>query len=117
MHTVFRTVRKAALASALAAGFALPLAATAQSTVDITVQAGACASCHGTDGRSPGETIPTIAGRPEAILLEKLNAFRSDTLPANTTIMRRLVAGFNADEIKALAHHFSHISAQTLSRK
>ncbi len=116
MRTVFRTARTIAVASVLATGFTLPLAAAAQSTLDITVHASACVNCHIAEGNSPGG-IPTIAGRPEAVLLEKLIAFRSDSLPANTTIMNRLVKGFSDDEIKALAHHFSQITAQPLSSK
>ncbi|MGB6102831.1 MAG: hypothetical protein WBF88_03130 [Pusillimonas sp.] len=115
MRIASRMARTAAAASALVAGFAL-LPAAAQSTFDISVQAGACASCHGTDGRSPGG-IPSIAGRPESILAGQLMAFKSDTPPPNTTIMNRLVKGFSDDEITALARHFSQIPAQPQSGK
>ncbi|NYT59537.1 hypothetical protein H0A65_11460 [Alcaligenaceae bacterium] len=113
MHIVSRVARKAAALSALVAGIAL-LPAAAQSTFDVTVQAAACASCHGTDGRSPG-SIPSIAGRPEAVLLGQLKAFKSDSPPANTTIMNRLVKGFSDEELTALAQHFSNIPAQAPS--
>lgn len=104
-------LRLTAAASALAAGSLFLHAAAAQSTFDVTVLAGACANCHGTDGRS-ATSIPSIAGRPESILLEQLQAFKSDTPPANTTIMDRLARGFNDDELAALARHFSQINAQ-----
>lgn len=90
--------------------------ANAQSTFDVTVQAASCANCHGTDGRSPG-VIPSIAGRPESILLDQLLAFKSDNPPANTTIMNRLVKGFSDDELAALAQHFSQIEANPKSEK
>lgn len=107
-HTLTRlTVAAAALASAT---LFVPVAG-AQSTFDVTVLAAACANCHGTDGRSPG-SIPSIAGRPESILLEQLLAFKSDNPPANTTIMDRLAKGFNDEELTALARHFSQIDAQ-----
>ncbi|MDS1141267.1 hypothetical protein RE432_12570 [Pusillimonas sp. SM2304] len=116
MRTVSSIARATAAASALAAGFALLPAAAAQSTFDITVQAGACANCHGTDGRSPGG-IPSIAGRPESILAAQLMAFKSDAPPPNTTIMNRLIKGFSDEEIAALARHFSQITSQAESGK
>lgn len=112
MRPVFNTLRSAAMATALVAGLTALPAASAQSTFDITVLAGACANCHGTDGRSPGG-IPAIAGRPESVLVEKLRAFKSDTPPADTTIMNRLIKGFGDDDLLALARHFSQISAST----
>ena len=116
MRTVSSIARATATAAVLAAGFALLPAAAAQSTFDITVQAGACANCHGTDGRSPGG-IPSIAGRPESILAGQLMAFKSDTPPPNTTIMNRLIKGFSDEEIAALARHFSQIKSQAESGK
>lgn len=111
MRTAHILARLTVAASAVAAATLFVPAATAQSTFDVTILAAACANCHGPDGRSPG-SIPSIAGRPEAILLEQLRAFQSDNPPANTTIMDRLAKGFNDDELVALAHHFSQIDAQ-----
>lgn len=111
MRTAYRMARLTVAASVLASAPLLLPAALAQSTFDVTVLAAACANCHGPDGRSPG-SIPSIAGRPESILLEQLNAFKSDNPPANTTVMNRLAKGFNDEEITALARHFSQISSQ-----
>ncbi|MCQ9616144.1 hypothetical protein L1889_05030 [Paenalcaligenes niemegkensis] len=111
MRTVFSLMRPAIVAAALMAGLALAPAVAAQSTFDVSILAGACANCHGTDGRSPG-LIPSIAGRPESVLLSQLRAFKSDNPPANTTIMNRLVKGFSDEEIAALAQHFSQIKTQ-----
>jgi len=116
MHTVFRNARVAALVPALLAGVVLLPSAAAQSTFDVTVLAGACANCHGTDGRSPGG-IPSIAGRPESILSSQLKAFKSDTPPTNTTVMDRLAKGFSDEELDALARHFSQIKPQSQSGK
>ncbi|WP_233214216.1 c-type cytochrome [Pollutimonas nitritireducens] len=115
MRTDYRVLRAAA-AAAIAAGFTLLPAASAQSTFDVTVLAGACVNCHGTDGRSLGG-IPSIAGRPESILASQLRAFKSDNPPTNTTIMNRLVKGFSDDELAALARHFSQTKTQPLSSK
>ena len=70
--------------------------------------ANSCANCHGPDGRST-TPIPSLAGRPEATLLEQLRAFASDTPPAGTTIMNRLVKGYQDADLEALARHFSEI--------
>jgi sulfide dehydrogenase cytochrome subunit len=84
--------------------------AAAQTPADIVVLAGPCANCHGTDGRSPGPIV-SIAGRPQALLLEQLKAFKSDTPPPGTTIMNRLAKGYSDEQLAALAAHFSKISA------
>lgn len=97
-----------ALLSGLA-GLASAPAAAEQSTFDVTVLAASCANCHGTDGKSPG-SIPTIAGRPQTILHQKLTAFQSDSPPAETTVMDRLMKGLSDEQIAALAQHFSQIT-------
>ncbi len=63
-----------------------------------------CFSCHGTDGKSVGD-MPTIAGKSEDFIIQKLKAFRSDELEA--TIMNRIAKGFTDEEIAALAKFFS----------
>ncbi|HRL20871.1 c-type cytochrome [Alcaligenes sp. SDU_A2] len=99
-------------AIALLAWSAAPLSAWAgQSTFDVTVAAGSCANCHGPGGQS-NTLIPTLAGRPEAVLLSQLQAFKSDAPPPNTTIMNRLIKGFSDDELAALARHFSQITVK-----
>ncbi len=104
--------RRALVATLLALGAALTLTqpAAAQSPADVVVLAGPCASCHGPDGRSPGPIV-SIAGRPEALLLQQLKAFKSDNPPPGTTIMNRLAKGYSDEQLAALAAHFSKISA------
>lgn len=63
-----------------------------------------CFSCHGTDGKSAG-AMPSIAGKSENYIIEKLKAFRSDEIEA--TIMNRIAKGYTDDEIAALAKFFS----------
>lgn len=108
MRTATRVFGSAALLSALA-GPGLTPAAAEQFTFDVSVLAATCANCHGTDGRSPG-SIPSIAGRPEAILHGQLQAFKSGTPPVGTTVMDRLTKGLSDEQIQALARHFSQIS-------
>lgn len=80
-----------------------------QSTFDVSILAGTCFNCHGTEGRSPG-AIPSIAGRPEAALRAQLLAFKSESPPAATTVMNRLAKGYTDAEIDALARYFSRVS-------
>jgi len=104
-------VKPAATAFALAA-LALPaqVAAEPLTPADIAVLAAPCASCHGTDGRSPGPMV-SIAGRPEPLLKAQLRAFRSDTPPPGTTVMDRLARGYSLEQLDALAHHFASLPA------
>jgi sulfide dehydrogenase cytochrome subunit len=68
------------------------------------VLANTCFSCHGTDGKSVG-AMPTIAGKTESFITEKLTAFKSGEIEA--TIMNRIAKGFTDAEIAALAKFFS----------
>jgi sulfide dehydrogenase cytochrome subunit len=63
-----------------------------------------CFSCHGTDGKSAGD-MPTIAGKSEDFITQKLKAFKSGEIEA--TVMNRIAKGFTDDEIAALAKFFS----------
>ena len=87
------------------------LPAAAQSAADVSVLAGSCANCHGTDGRSPGP-IASIAGKPESVLRDQLKAFKAETPPPGTTIMNRLAKGYTDEQIDALAKYFSQVKAQ-----
>jgi cytochrome c553 len=104
--------RSACVATLLGLGVSLGLvqSAAAQSPADVVVLAGPCANCHGTDGRSPGQIV-SLAGRPEALLLSQLKAFKSEAPPPGTTIMNRLAKGYTDEQIAALASYFSKISA------
>jgi len=83
--------------------------AHAQATFDVSILAGSCANCHGTDGRSPGG-IPSLAGRPADLLKAQMLAFRSDAPQPGITIMNRLAKGYSDAEIEALAQYFSMIT-------
>ena len=104
--------------AALALGAVIALtapSAQAQSTFDVTVLAGTCFNCHGTDGRSPGG-MPSLAGRPESALKAQLMAFKSDAPPVGTTVMNRLAKGYTDEELAALAKHFSQIKSQAAGK-
>jgi sulfide dehydrogenase cytochrome subunit len=92
---------------------ALPVSAQ---SIDAAVLAGACANCHGTDGRSPG-VIPSIAGRPEAVLKAQLRAFKAETPPPGTTIMNRLLKGHTDEQIDALAKYYAQLKPAPAATK
>jgi len=96
-------------ASTVLCTLALTRVVQAQTTFDVTILAGACANCHGTDGRSPGG-IPSLAGRPASVLQAQMLAYKSESPPPGTTIMNRLAKGYSDSEIEALAQHFSKLS-------
>ncbi len=83
----------------LLVGAAFPGAVAAQ-TVDVTVLAASCATCHG-PGLGGSGAVPSIKGRRSADLASAMRAFQSGERPA--TIMTRLSKGWSAAEIDALA--------------
>jgi cytochrome c553 len=88
--------------------------AAALTEEEVSVLAGPCASCHGTDGRSPGP-IASIAGRPEALLRAQLRDFKAGKIP-NATVMTRLSTGYTDEQLDALARYFSHIKPKGAKR-
>ena len=68
---------------------------------DGALLAQACLGCHG-----PGaEATPGIAGRPAALLVSQMNAFRSNERPA--TIMGRIARGYSDAEIAAVTAYLA----------
>lgn len=86
-------------------------AARAQGVLDVSLLAGTCLNCHVSDPKL-ATSIPVIAGKPEAVLKAQLLAYKSDLVPAGTTIMNRLAKGYSDDEIRALAAYFSTLDAK-----
>ena len=68
--------------------------------------ANACASCHGTDGRSEG-AIPSLAGMPTTEFVAKMAEFRSGD--GQATVMDRIAPGFSQAEIDRLADYFANL--------
>lgn len=76
---------------------------------DITqgqVLAATCFTCHGTDGKSPGNT-PIIHGYSAEVLERQLKGFRDGTRAA--TIMNRLAKGYTDEEINLLSEYISSL--------
>jgi len=66
--------------------------------------ASACASCHGTNGRSVGG-MEHLAGVPKEVIVEKFRAFRSGAKPA--TVMHQIAKGYNDQQLELIAAYFA----------
>lgn len=64
-----------------------------------------CGTCHGEDGNSRTENIPSLAGQPEFFLLNALVLMREGV--RRVEVMVPLVRDLRDDEIAALARHFA----------
>ena len=112
---------RAGLAPALAAGLAAlaPHAmaqqpaspAPAFAPANLTPQgvrdlAAACAPCHGTSGRAaPGSPVQSLAGRPQAEIVQLMAQFRAGQKPA--TLMHQIAKGYSDAEVEAIAGWFA----------
>jgi cytochrome c553 len=67
-----------------------------------------CQSCHGEDGNSRIEKIPSLAGQPEFFVMNQLFLMREGVrrIDAMTTIVKDL----KDDELEALAKHFARLA-------
>lgn len=104
-----RGLHKLLLASFFAATASLAQA-EALAPAQVELLAGACANCHGTDGKYSG-AIPAIAGRPVTVLDAQLQAFKQGLQP-NTTVMDRIAKGYTDAELSALANYFANVDKQ-----
>ncbi len=66
-----------------------------------------CASCHGTNGASPG-SIPKIQGRTADYIEKAMLQFKAGERPA--TVMNRIAKGYTDEEIKLLSAYLGKFS-------
>ena len=64
-----------------------------------------CAGCHGTNGASVADAIPSIAGLSETYMIETMNAYKSGD--RESTIMGRIAKGYSEEEIEEMAGFFA----------
>ena len=69
-----------------------------------------CNACHGEDGNSKMEKIPSIAGQPEFFLLNQLVLMRENVRPVEA--MAPVVKDLKDDEITKLAAHFAKLPSK-----
>lgn len=94
-----RTILLSAVASCLL------LASGAKAEVNITGLANSCNNCHGVNGVSAGQSMPSIGGLPEAYLKTIMMQWKSGERYSAT--MGRLIKGYTEEEISALAAYFA----------
>lgn len=70
------------------------------------ILASTCFTCHGTDGKSPGE-MPSIYGVPTESMVKTLQDFKSGMRQA--TVMGRHAKGYSDDQIREIAEYLSTI--------
>ena len=90
------------LAVALLAG---AVVAQAEGVRTAPMLANTCAGCHGTNGASAGEFMPSIAGMDKGYLYAVLSDYKSGLRPS--TIMGRIMKGYTEQEIWAIAGFYS----------
>jgi cytochrome c553 len=69
-----------------------------------------CAACHGKDGNSKIENIPSLAGQPELFLVNQMILMREKV--RRSEVMEPFVKGLKDEEIVALAKHFAGLEAR-----
>lgn len=63
-----------------------------------------CAGCHGTNGGSPGETIPIIGGQSPIFLADAMRGYQGGE--RENYVMQIIAAGYGDDQIDSLAKWF-----------
>lgn len=66
-----------------------------------------CAACHGHDGNSPRDEVPSLAGQVDAYLDGQLHAFAAQGGKRVSGVMGAIAVNLSADEMKRLATYFS----------
>ena len=82
---------------------------------DATALAHACLNCHSPNAVTHNGdrlAIPNILNQNAEATYQLLVAYQQDELPPNTTIMNRLLAAFNDEELKAIAEAVSNIDLE-----
>ena len=90
---------------ALATGTLVFSATINAASINAEMLSFACGGCHGTDGGSAGDAMPSLASQSESSLVEAMLKFKSGERPA--TIMGRLAKGYSDDQIKAMGSFFA----------
>lgn len=67
--------------------------------------ANTCAGCHGTNGHSAGDVMPSLAGMNKRYLHKAMLDFQSGARAS--TVMGRIARGYSEQEIAAMAAFFS----------
>jgi cytochrome c553 len=74
---------------------------------DVKEKAAICAGCHGDNGISQTENIPSLAGQPDQFLQWQLVFFRAGARKSDQ--MSPIAAGLSNDDIRDLANYFASL--------
>jgi cytochrome c553 len=66
-----------------------------------------CQACHGTEGISPNELWPNLAGQKEAYLIKQIKAFKDGV--RTEPLMAPMVAPLSDQDVEDLAAFFSSL--------
>jgi len=98
----------------LAAALFFTIPAGAQG-VDVAQRVEQCGTCHGEDGNSRMEKIPSLAGQPEFFIVNQLFLMREKVRPVEA--MTPFVKDLKDEDIIALAKHFAALPAKPSGEK
>ncbi|HUL92356.1 MAG TPA: c-type cytochrome [Burkholderiales bacterium] len=101
-----RTRHWAAVLAALPVSISAALAQDA-SALRASGLAAICAQCHGTNGRTQGDTVPGLAGRNREQIASLLREFREGKRPA--TVMHQISKGLTDQQVDTLAAYFAAV--------
>lgn len=73
-------------------------------------KAATCMACHGTNGVSPNEMWPNLAGQKEAYLVKQITAFRDGI--RQDPMMAPMVQPLSDKDIENLAAYYSSLDCQ-----
>lgn len=94
------------LLKTLAGLFMLVLSGAVHATdMHTQVIAATCMACHGPDGKSQNELMPSLAGLEASAFMKAMQEFRSGAREAS--IMKRHAAGYTDAEFEAMAAYFA----------
>lgn len=93
------------IAFALVAILGTSAAGMTQHETDLEEKIRACESCHGIDGNSVREGIPSLAGQPEKFLTDQLILIREGV--RRSELMRPFVRGFDDATVIAISKYFA----------
>ncbi|MGF1911302.1 cytochrome c [Vibrio kasasachensis] len=101
---------KRALGLAVAGGI-LAVAASSYAVADDTAAGKAkaitCVACHGTDGISPIELYPNLAGQKKGYLVKQMKAFKDGSRKDPT--MNAMVAALSDKDIENISAYYSKL--------
>jgi cytochrome c553 len=97
------------------AAVVLYVGASAAQTMPLPQRIAQCGACHGEDGNSRIEKIPSLAGQPEFFILNQLFLMREGVRQVEA--MMPFVKELKDEEIDALAKHFAKLTPKSSDEK